>query len=112
MQDRTITVGRDQATRWRAAGVGYERPYFAYLLNTPALLVIVLLAGYPIVYSAWISLHKFSLKRPRVFEFVGFANYWKILEAEEFWSALWITLEFTGLAVVLLCLLVLAIPLL
>jgi multiple sugar transport system permease protein len=101
----------DVAT-WRASGVGYERPYFAYLLNTPALLVIVLLAGYPIVYSAWISLHKYSLKRPRIFNFVGLANYQQILQSEEFWSALWITLAFTTLAVALVVLLGLAIALL
>ncbi len=103
---------REEAARWSASGVGYERPYFAFLLNTPALLIIVLLAGYPIVYSAWISLHKFSLKRPRVFDFVGLANYRQILESEEFWSALWITLEFTALVVVLVVVLGLAIALL
>ena len=113
MQDRAIkSTGRGQAGRWHASGVGYERPYFAFLLNTPALLVIVLLAGYPIIYSAWISLHKFSLKRPRVFDFIGLSNYRQILESEEFWSALWITLEFTGLVVVLVVVFGLAIALL
>jgi hypothetical protein len=91
MQKQTMESGvKEKAARWRASGVGYERPYFAFLLNTPALLIVVLLAGYPIVYSAWISLHKFSLKRPRVFDFVGLANYRRILESEEFWSALWV----------------------
>ena len=113
MQDQAIKGGvREQTGRWRASGVGYERPYFAFLLNTPALLIIVLLAGYPIIYSAWISLHKFNLKRPRVFDFIGLSNYRQILESEEFWSALWITLEFTGLVVVLVVLLGLAIALL
>ena len=91
MQKQTMESGvKEKAARWRASGVGYERPHFAFLLNTPALLIVVLLAGYPIVYSAWISLHKFSLKRPRVFDFVGLANYRRILESEEFWSALWV----------------------
>src|SRR5882724_12141446 len=104
MQDRA-TKSDGRADRWRVSAVGYERPYFAFLLNTPALLIIVLLAGYPIVYSAWISLHKFNLKRPRVFDFIGLANYRQILDSEEFWSALWITLEFTGLVVVFVVLL-------
>src|SRR4029453_8333237 len=90
-----------RSERWRAGGVGYERPYFAYLLNTPALFVIVLLAGYPIAYSAWISLHKYSLKRPRIFDFIGLSNFRQILESDEFWAALWITLQFTVLVVVL-----------
>jgi multiple sugar transport system permease protein len=111
MQKQTMESGvKEKAARWGASGVGYERPYFAFLLNTPALLIVVLLAGYPIVYSAWISLH--SLKRPRVFDFVGLANYRQILESEEFWSALWITLKFTALVVVLVVLLGLAIALL
>ena len=87
------------ARRWHARGLGYERPYFAYLLNTPALLVIVLLAAYPIGYSAWISLHKYNLKRPRVFDFIGLDNYATIVASPEFWSALRITMEFTVLVV-------------
>jgi len=50
-------------------------PSFAFLLNVPALLAIVLLVGYPIVYSAWLSLHHYNLKRPRLFRFVGLENY-------------------------------------
>jgi len=100
------------ARRWHARGLGYERPYFAYLLNTPALLVIVLLAAYPIGYLAWISLHKYNLKRPRIFDFVGLANYQQILASDEFWSALWITLAFTALAVTIVVILGLAVALL
>lgn len=79
--------------------IGYDRPLFAYLLNTPALVAIFLLAAYPIVYSAWISLHKYNLKRPRIFQFIGLDNYATILDSSEFWSALWITLQFTVLVV-------------
>jgi multiple sugar transport system permease protein len=79
----------------------YERPGFALLLNGPALVTLVLLAGYPIVSSAWVSLHKYSLKRPRIFEFVGIGNFQLLLGSDEFWSALWITLKFTGLVVAL-----------
>ena len=86
--------------RIRAAGIGYDRrPLFAYVLNTPALIAIFLLAAYPILYSAWISLHKYNLKRPRIFQFIGLDNYASILDAPEFWSALWITLQFTVLVV-------------
>ena len=40
---------------------------FAYLLNAPSILVILLLVGYPICYSFWISLHRYDLRRPRIF---------------------------------------------
>jgi len=83
----------------RNPGIGYERPAFAWLLNTPSLVAIFVLAAYPIAYSAWISLHKYNLKRPRVFDFIGLSNYASILQSSEFWSALWITVEFTVLVV-------------
>ncbi|MCE3246943.1 MAG: permease component of ABC-type sugar transporter [Geminicoccaceae bacterium] len=92
--------------------VGYERPGFAFLLNTPALVALILLAAYPIVSSAWMSLHKYSLKRPRIFEFIGLENFRQLLDSDEFWSALWITLKFTGLVVALVTLLGLLIALL
>jgi multiple sugar transport system permease protein len=74
---------------------------FAWLLNAPALLVILLLVAYPIGNSLWISLHRYNLKRPRVFAFVGLENYGDILGSGEFWSALSVTAGFTVLAVVL-----------
>lgn len=82
-----------------ARGIGYERPLFASLLNAPALIAIFLLAGYPILYSAWISLHNYNLKRPQRFDFIGLDNYASILESPEFWSSLWITVQFTFLVV-------------
>jgi multiple sugar transport system permease protein len=96
----------------RNPGIGYDRPGFAWLLNTPSLLAIFVLAAYPIAYSAWISLHKYNLKRPRVFDFVGLSNYASILQSREFWSALWITVEFTVLVVGLVAVLGILIALL
>ncbi len=72
---------------------------FGLWLNTPALAAIVLLIGYPILYSLWISFHRYNLKRPKVFKLIWLENYWSILASSEFWSALWITMLFTLLAV-------------
>ena len=93
-----ISLRRNRSVRAR---VNYESSLFALLLNAPALIVIIVLIGYPIVYSAWVSLHKYSLKRPRVFDLVGLTNYLTILQSDEFWSALWITVVFTTLVVTL-----------
>jgi ABC-type sugar transport system permease subunit len=85
----------------KAARVGYGRTGFAFLLNTPALAAVVLLSGFPIVYSAYVSLHRYNLKRPRIFTFVGLSNYAHLLASPEFWSALWVTVEYTTLVVTL-----------
>jgi multiple sugar transport system permease protein len=95
----TRLVAARRAGKTQANGIGYDRPLFAYLLNAPSLIAIFLLAGYPILYSAWISLHKYNLKRPKIFEFIGLENYAYILESPEFWSSLWITVQFTILVV-------------
>jgi len=96
----------------KASGIGYDRPLFAGLLNAPALIAIFLLAGYPILNSAWISLHRYNLKRPQRFDFIGLENYASILESSEFWSSLWITVKFTLLVVTVVTLLGVAIALL
>ena len=101
----TLSASFPAADKVRANRVGYDRPAFAYLLNAPALLAIFVLAGYPIVYSAWVSLHKFNLKRPNVFRFIGLDNYSEILKSPEFWSALWITVQFTVMVVALVAIL-------
>jgi len=108
----SLTASLPAGENARAGRVGYDRPAFAYLLNAPSLIAIFLLAGYPIVYSAWISFHKYNLKRPRVFDFIGLDNYSEILKSPEFWSALWITVQFTVLVVTLVAVLGVCIALL
>jgi multiple sugar transport system permease protein len=73
---------------------------FAYLLNAPAALLIAGLVLYPIGYSLWISLHKYNLKRPGAFPFVGVANYVDVFQASDFWHAFGVTTVFTALSVV------------
>lgn len=73
--------------------------WFAYVLNTPALVAIGVLIGYPIAYSFWVSLHDYNLKRPNRFRFIGLDNYIEIFLSREFWTALEITAEFIVLAV-------------
>ncbi len=102
MTDRNLEFAVKSATtsgRWNKR---LPIPAFAFLLNSPALIAIVLLVGYPIAYSFWISLHRYNLKRPSVFRFIGLSNYNDIVRSPEFWSALRITAEFTALALVLI----------
>jgi multiple sugar transport system permease protein len=101
-------IGRRRLARW----LGQRSPAFAYFLNAPTVIAILLLVGYPILNSAWISLHRYNLKRPRVFAFVGLQNYADIVSSPDFWSALWVTAAFTTLAVVIIVVLGLLVALL
>jgi multiple sugar transport system permease protein len=104
-------AGTHPLLRWKR-WFGHQRPQFAFLLNAPSILAIFLLVGYPIFYSLWVSLHRYDLRRPHIFAFVGLQNYADILSDPDFWSALRITAVFTVIAVVLIVALGLAVALL
>lgn len=51
-------------------------PYFIIL---PAIMVLVFVVIYPMVFSFWISLHKWYLGKPHLFPFVGLRNYYTVI---------------------------------
>ncbi len=55
---------------------------FAYILCAPAVLVMALVAGFPIVYAFWLSLRREDLRFPDAGEFIGFSNYATVLQLE------------------------------
>jgi multiple sugar transport system permease protein len=68
---------------------------FAYLLNLPAILTILLLVAYPIVDAFWLSLHRYNLRRPEAYAFVGLQNYADVFASDQFIPSLSVTLFFT-----------------
>ena len=85
---------------------------FAWLLNAPTLALLIGLVAYPIGVSLWISLHRYNLRRPGQFDFVGLGNYIKILTSYDFWHSLRVTLYFAGASVGLVIVIALGIALL
>jgi multiple sugar transport system permease protein len=61
---------------------------------TPAILYIVLLVGFPFLLSLYYSLSNVTVAS-QTSEFVGFANFARILDSHTFWVSLWNTLIFT-----------------
>src|SRR5882762_2097985 len=68
---------------------------FAYLLNVPAILTVLLLVAYPIADAFWLSLHRYNLRRPDAYAFVGLQNYVDVLTSDQFLPSLSVTLFFT-----------------
>jgi ABC-type sugar transport system permease subunit/ABC-type glycerol-3-phosphate transport system substrate-binding protein len=82
------------------AGPGEERT--GWLLVAPAVVVIAVVALFPLLWTAWESLHDHDLRMPwRGRPFVGAANYAAIAEDDRFWTALAHTLAFTFITVIL-----------
>jgi multiple sugar transport system permease protein len=68
---------------------------FALLLLIPAIIVIVVLGVFPVLYSLGLSLFKYKLNTPHPPRFIGLANYGKLLTNIEFWDSIAKTLYFT-----------------
>ena len=73
----------------------------AYLLITPAALLMAVVTAYPIGYAVWLSLNKVSLSEPDRAEFVGLGNYLTVLTDGYWWNALGVTLVITIISVVI-----------
>jgi multiple sugar transport system permease protein len=88
--------------RRRRSGLSERR--LAALMISPALLVILLVAAYPIAYAIWLSLHQYSLITKGLSRWSGFDNYSTALWGDRhqaFWSAFKTTFIFTGISVAL-----------
>ena len=71
----------------------------AYWLIAPAVVLMLAVTGYPIVYAVWLSLHRYNLASPADITFVGFANYGTILGDKYWWTAFFVTLIITVISV-------------
>lgn len=71
----------------------------ALLLCGPAVLTMITVAGWPIVYSVWLSLQRFDLRFPDAREFVGLDNYSAVLSDRYWWTAFGVTLLITVVSV-------------
>jgi multiple sugar transport system permease protein len=67
------------------------------ILVAPALAVLALFAFWPVIGSAWLSLHRVVLSLPGLGEpFVGLDNYRELLASAVFWRSLVVTLLFVA----------------
>jgi multiple sugar transport system permease protein len=75
---------------------------WGYLLLAPALLVIALVALFPLAYTLWLSCQQKIIKLPWMVQgWVGLANYQELMAAARFWQALANTVMFTVVSVAL-----------
>jgi multiple sugar transport system permease protein/raffinose/stachyose/melibiose transport system permease protein len=75
-----------------------RRGWRAYLFLAPSILILLGFTVYPIVESAWMSLHDWSFLSSH-HKFIGFGNYETLWHDSRFWNALRNTLIFSAVAV-------------
>jgi multiple sugar transport system permease protein len=70
-----------------------------FMLIAPAVIVMVAVTAYPIIYAIWLSLEKYNLELPQQKKFIGFANYGAVLSSPYWWTALEVTVIITVFSV-------------
>src|SRR3954453_10591279 len=96
MEAASIPAGTSAPRRYRGLS---ERRLAAYMVS-PSLVLIALVAAYPIIYAVWLSLHEYSVRVAGLSRWAGFGNYSKALQDPEFWDAVRNTFIFTAGSVV------------
>jgi multiple sugar transport system permease protein len=93
------TAGRAPAAPARSKGVPERR--LAKLMLSPSMILILLVAVYPIVYAIWLSMHDYSVIDPGLSRTDIFGNYSEALSSPQFWAAFRTTFIFTFFSVAL-----------
>lgn len=105
-----LSIERAGRRRTRAARrpVALSEAAFAWLLVIPAVLGILLVVVFPLVYSLWMSFTEVNLLRATgpaielfgvrlpLFRYVGLDNYARTFADPVYWSSLWRTLYFVA----------------
>jgi len=72
-----------------------------WMLCAPSVVLMLLVAGFPIAYAFWLSLRRADLRFPDADKFVGLANYKAVLSSSTWWTDLGNTLFITVCSVTL-----------
>jgi trehalose/maltose transport system permease protein len=90
-----VTTGSSEKKRrsWLKEEFGDAERRTAYYMVLPSLIIILLVAFWPIVYSIWLSLHQATITS--LGPFVGFENYVEMFQNPDFRAGLRNTLIFT-----------------
>jgi multiple sugar transport system permease protein len=70
-----------------------------WLLCAPAVIIMLAVTAYPIIYAVVLSLQKYDLHFPNQAKFIGFSNYKAVLTSTFFWQAFWVTVIITVVSV-------------
>jgi multiple sugar transport system permease protein len=77
----------------------------AWMLCAPSVIVMLLVAGFPILYAFYLSLRRADLRFPDAGKFVGLHNYITVLSSatwwRDFWNTAFITIVSVGFELVL-----------
>lgn len=89
----------DADHRYGSAAAAERR--FALTLLTPSLVLVFISTALPVAYLVWTSLQHEDLSMPYLNGFDGFENFRTMIEDDQFWSALGLSVVYTASTVIL-----------
>src|ERR687893_2241349 len=90
MDDGTTEIARQRHSDAQKA----ERK-LGLMLVAPAVVIMLAVTAYPILYAFWLSLNKADLRQPDANEFIWFENYVTVLSSPIWWTAFGVTMLIT-----------------
>lgn len=87
--------GTTQIARQRDSDAKKAERKLGLLLAGPAVIIMLAVAAYPIIYSFWLSLNKADLRKPNDNQFVFLDNYITVLSSSIWWTAFGVTMFIT-----------------
>jgi multiple sugar transport system permease protein len=102
MADATTTVPQATTpTPTPRSSKGLSEKRLAFLMVSPSMVLIALVAAYPIGYGIWLSLHEYSVRVAGLSRWAGLRNYSTALGDSEWWAAFFHTMIFAACSVTL-----------
>ena len=80
---------------------GLQEKQLARLMVAPSMILIAVVAAWPVIYAIWLSLHEYSVRVAGLSRWAGLGNYTDALSNSDWWAALGHTLIFTVSSVAL-----------
>jgi multiple sugar transport system permease protein len=99
--EEQIDDGTIQIARKRASDAKRAERKLGWMLVAPAVVLMLAVTAYPILYAIWLSLNKADLRRPAENEFIWFDNYITVLSSPIWWTAFGVTLFITVISAAL-----------
>ena len=90
IEDGTLDIARQRHTDAKKA----ERR-LGLMLVAPAVILMLAVTAYPILYAIWLSLNRADLRRPNDNKFIWFDNYITVLSSPIWWTAFGVTMFIT-----------------
>ena len=85
----------------KASRLTRQRTRSAWMFMAPMLLVLALVAGWPLLRTFWFGFTDANLSDLDASEFIGLINYYYLLQDPDWWNAVWNTFVFAIVSVAL-----------